>query len=364
VGGGELLAVRLCAEIKKQAPEHSVFLVSLYDATPTMVYEEARASSAEIICLGKKKGFSPYTPIKMMVALNRIKPDVIHTHLAGLRYTLLAGLMHRQALKLHTVHNMASRETSPFLTRVHGFAFKRLGWLPVALSEIVRGSIRDVYGLDATVVDNGIGIQLSSLTSTKEEIKLALGLPFKHSIVTNIGRLCEQKNQAILIDAFRILCKTNDECSLLLIGDDTTGGAYRRMLEVKVSGLPENVRRNIRFLGIRSDIPQLLLASDVFVLSSDWEGVPLTLLEAMGYGIPSVCTSVGGIPDVIEHAVDGMLVSKGNANALSEALERVLMNKGFASSLSLSGQEKFRRRYSIDITTKKYLELYQHRSKK
>lgn len=363
VGGGELLAVRLCAEIKRQQPSYKVFLVSLYDPIPSIVYDEALASGAEILTLGKKKGFDPSILLRMANVLRNIKPDVIHTHLAGLRYTLLAGLMCRNAVKIHTVHNIADYEASSAVKQVHKIAFKIFGWMPVALSETVKQSIFNVYKVDAHVVNNGIGINLQILNAPKDTLRKELNLPCEHQLIITIGRLWKQKNQALLIEAYQQLCRKNNNCSLLIVGEDPSGGNFRKILENKVSNFPENIRDNIYFLGARKDIPKLLRTADVFVLSSDWEGVPLTLLEAMGYGIPTVCTAVGGVPDIIEHGITGLLVPKGDTNALAGAISEILDNQSFASQVSDNAQQQFKQRYSIEITTHGYLELYERNLK-
>jgi glycosyltransferase involved in cell wall biosynthesis len=358
VGGGELLAVRLCAEILRQQPTFEVYLVSLYDPTPSLVYDEALASGAKIVTLGKKKGFDPQTPLRMFRALRSIKPDVIHTHLAGLRYAIPAALFLKNSVKVHTVHNMAEHETSGAMQHIHKFAFKILGWQQVALSSKVKQSIHDVYGIDAPVVMNGIKVNNNFKKIAKQEIRDICGLPDSNRIIITIGRLCEQKNQTLLLEAFNIL-SLKCECTLLIVGEDAMGGTYQKALQNKIQSLPEVIRKNVYLLGPRKDVAELLRASDVFVLSSDWEGVPLTLLEAMGFGVPVVCTSVGGIPDVIYHGKEGLLVPKGDKNALAQAILDILQNEERASCLAKKAREKFERFYSIEGTANGYFKMYQ-----
>lgn len=358
VGGGELLAVRLCAEIIKQRPDYKVTLISLYDPIPSIVYDEALASGAQIVTLGKRKGFDPFTPLRMLKALRAIKPDVIHTHLAGLRYTLLAGVLGNYSLKVHTVHNLATHETFGFLKHVHRVAFKFISWIPVSLSKEVQDSVRDMYCLESVIVNNGIKTNSEIINKSKDDIRKHYGLPLNRKIIITIGRLCIQKNQLLLIDAFNEVCKNANNYTLLIVGEDNLNGSYKHKIDRKISELPDITRENLHLLGPRKDIPELLIASDVFVLSSDWEGVPLTLLEAMGYGTPVVCTSVGGIPDVIEHGFDGLLVSKGDSKSLGNAIVEVLSNNSFASSLVQNARKKFSQLYSIEMTAEKYMQLY------
>ncbi len=353
-----MLAVRLCTEILRQQPTFEVYLVSLYDPTPSVVYDEALASGVKIVTLGKKKGFDPKTFLRMYKTLRSIKPDVIHTHLAGLRYAIPATAFLKRTVKVHTVHNMAAHETSGLMLHLHKFAFRHLGWQPVALSNEVKKSIRNVYGLDSPIVMNGIRVNDMLKKESKIQLKRTHNISADIPAIISIGRLCEQKNQTLLLDAFSILF-LELECTLLIVGEDAMGGKYQIALQNKIQSLPEVIRKNVCLLGPRKDVPELLMASDVFVLSSDWEGVPLTLLEAMGFGIPVVCTSVGGIPDVVDHGNEGLLVPKGDKNALAHAILDILQNDERASCLAKKARYKFEQFYSIEGTAKGYFEMYQ-----
>lgn len=363
VGGGELQAVRICAEIKRVEPEHDLYILSLYNAVPTIVYDEALASGAKIITMGKSVGLDLLVFLRIYRALKNIKPDVIHTHLAGLRYAMPASVFFKNAVKIHTVHNMAMYEVSRCVQKLHGFSFAYLGWHPVALSSQVEESIKQIYGIDADVVANGVGIHVRPKNLNNECLEIGNANKSTKKKIITIGRLWQQKNHSMLIDAFCALSSRCNNLCLNIVGEDPTGGSYRRFLEKKVSSLPEFVRENINFLGMRKDVQELLIDSDLFVLSSDWEGVPLTLLEAMGCGVPVVCTSVGGIPDIIESGVDGLLVPKGDAESLSFAMERILSDEGLARTFADSALLKFKNNYSINTSANNYLKLYKKAQK-
>ncbi|SFL76093.1 Glycosyltransferase involved in cell wall bisynthesis [Desulfomicrobium norvegicum] len=354
-----MLAVRLCAEILRQRPEYNINLISLYDPISTVVYDEALSSGVKIHSLGKKKGFDLIVVIRLLKMLLLIRPDVIHTHLAGLRYSIFASIFFINAVKVHTVHNIAKYECSKYVQYFHKLAFKYLGWQPVALSKEVKKSIHDVYGVNSPIVMNGIKVDESLNILDRDQFKQILGIPVDKLVLISIGRLCEQKNQILLLDAFNEVFK-KVECALLLVGEDAMGGHYQKSLKDKLSSFSESVRSNVLFLGSRGDIPDLLNVSDVFVLSSDWEGVPLTLLESMGAKVPVVCTSVGGIPDVIEHEKDGLLVPKGDKVKLADAILRVLQVELPIASLKNNAWDKFQQRYSIECTANGYFKIYKN----
>lgn len=358
VGGGELLAVRLCAAIKRKMPSSELFIVSLYDKKQTIVYDEAVDSGAIVRTLGKSKGFDGNMIIKLYRLFKELQPDIIHTHLAGLRYSIFAALPFQGRAKIHTVHNMAVHEAPFGIRKLHKIAFRLLDWTPVALSPAVKGSIAKEYGIDAPVIINGIHVDESVLDVPKELLRKNYGIPENHFVMICIGRLYRQKNQSLLVDVFENVFKNVGNCSLLIVGEDPEGGSYRGMLEEKVLCLSEEIRGNIHFLGLRKDIPQLLRASDLFILTSAWEGIPLTLLEAMGYGVPSVCTAVGGIPDMLMHEKEGLLVPNGNEAALTDAVLKIVKDPNLAARLSANAKKKFDLEYRVEIAAERYIDLY------
>lgn len=358
VGGGELLAVRLCAEIKRQMPHYEIFIISLYDPMPTIVYDEALASGAIVKTLGKRKGFDWNCLIKLSQLLNEIYPDVIHTHLAGLRYSAFPSFPFRRCVKIHTVHSMADNEASPIIRLLQKAVFKHLNWVPVALSETLRLSINEIYGIDPPVIFNGIRVDESVHKMSKELCRARCNIQENHFVIIAIGRLYKQKNQSLLIDVFEDVFKKSGNCSLLIVGEDPVDGSYRKMLEDKIDSLSKEISKNIYLLGQRKDIPQLLRASDLFILTSDVEGMPLTLLEAMGYGVPSVCTAVGGIPDMLIHEKEGLLAPRGDKTALVDAVLRIIRDPIFAAQLASNAKKKFSLEYRVEIVAERYIRLY------
>uniref|UniRef100_A0A7V4CMF3 Glycosyltransferase n=1 Tax=Fervidobacterium pennivorans TaxID=93466 RepID=A0A7V4CMF3_FERPE len=114
----------------------------------------------------------------------------------------------------------------------------------------------------------------------------------------------------------------------------------------------------VRFLGTRSDIPELLYQADMFVLSSDCEGLPLVLLEAMAAGVPVIATAVGGVPEVLGYGKYGILVPPGNAEALAKAIVELAKDEKKRAELSEQGRKIAVERFDIRNTVKEYEKLY------
>ena len=114
----------------------------------------------------------------------------------------------------------------------------------------------------------------------------------------------------------------------------------------------------VHFLGVRSDVPDILRALDVFALTSLSEAASLTLLEAMAAGVPVVVTAVGGNPELVRHGIDGLHVPRGDAGATALALLRILGDPGAASVMGSSARQRVVEHYQLDATVAAYIQLY------
>src|SRR5262249_52098544 len=114
----------------------------------------------------------------------------------------------------------------------------------------------------------------------------------------------------------------------------------------------------VTFLGRRSDVPEMLAAADVFVLGSRWEGNPLSVMEAMAAGLPVVVTAVGGVPELVEHGVDGFLIPPGNSTALSEAMQHLHERPGIRSRMGDSAKFHASQKFDSSLMIKAYEDLY------
>jgi L-malate glycosyltransferase len=169
--------------------------------------------------------------------------------------------------------------------------------------------------------------------------------------VANMNR--EVKGHTVLIEAARTICDTLPEVIFVLIGD----GPLRPGLEeiVRSYGLTDN----FLFMGHREDVSDILPCGDLFVLPSLAEGLPNSVLEASAVGLPVVATSVGGIPEIIDDRVTGLLVPPRNPQALAKAIVQILKNPRFAAILARAGQERVRTEFSFEQALARLNSLYE-----
>ena len=246
---------------------------------------------------------------KIKKILKETNADVVHTHRYCAQYAvpaaILAGVKHR----VHTIHNIAQKENGRLARKLNRFFFKHCHVIPVALSELIRDSVVKEYRIDKNkihVVFNGIDLS-HCLPKDDYTIKDV----FK---ILHIGRFSTQKNHIGLLKAFQLFHDKYSDSELWLIGD----GEKKNEIEQYVQD--NNLENNVKFLGLQENVYEYLHNADVFALPSNYEGVPMTLIEAMGTGLPIVATNVGGIPDMLTNGVDALIV-KNDSSIINAAFE-------------------------------------------
>ncbi|WP_331454285.1 glycosyltransferase [Thauera sp. SWB20] len=280
-----------------------------------------------VFSLDKQSGAG--VDLKLPFRLERLarqwKPDVVHTHLRALSYASL--LTFRSYKKFHTIHSLAEKECSAKVRFFQRILFA-LGWVPVAISEVVRESICRAYGLKAPIVVNGVEkLEIDSPSSF--DYRCLLDIPSDAAVLAHVGRLNEVKDQLRLLRVFSEIAEEDPRVFCLFVGDDPVSGApYLAKMNQFVEGLSEDVRRRVRFLGARSDVGSILDAADVFVLCSRYEGLPLALLEAMSIGKRCVCSAVGGIPDAIDECSGWLFEAQSDDDFKRCLIEAIFQRNG------------------------------------
>lgn len=169
-----------------------------------------------------------------------------------------------------------------------------------------------------TVIPNGIMVSDYSIAVSPEEVRAEFGIPAGAFLWIAVGNLREAKDYPTLLAAAERCAKADDGFRLVVVG----GGDLLESLlaEANARGLGESVL----FMGVRGDVARLLAASDAYVLSSAWEGMPNTVMEAMASALPVVATRVGGLAELVEDGVSGFLAPAGDPAALAEQMTRVM----------------------------------------
>jgi len=347
VGGAEIMAENLIYELKNLGCDVSA--VSFYDYQSDIT-DRLEENGIRIIYLGKKKGFDFKLFFRLYKLFKSEKPDVVHTHIGAAQYVFPVSFLTKIKKVVHTVHNVADKETSAFNQRINKVYFKYAGFIPVALSGLVQKSIEKVYGIHA----DRVPVVLNGMPLDKYIAKTDYSFSDNVNIV-HIGRFGKQKNHIRSIEAFEKVVQKYPSARLNLFGE----GELLPLVKQRV--FEKNIESNVTFCGLSSNIPDELSGNDIFCLPSDYEGVPMTLIEAMASAMPIVATKVGGVPDMLGNGEDALLCDC-DSDAVADCLIKLIESKELREKF---GKNALKRsiEFSSETMAKRYLSLYERDNK-
>lgn len=308
LAGAEVMCENLCIALKNAG--ENVIAVSFY-SEKTAITERLEKEGIRIEYLDKKLGFDASIIFKLVRLFKREKPDVVHTHIGGARYALPIATFCRIPVKVHTVHNIAQKEQEYAGKIINNLMFNYCSVVPVALSEEVKKTIEEVYKLPAKkipVIFNGINL---SKCQVKNDYTKKSNFNILH-----IGRFMDVKNHSLILKSFAMFADKHPDARLQLLGD---GELKETMMQLAKE---LNIVDYVEFAGLQSNVYPWLHNADLFILPSKFEGMPMTLIEAMGTGLPIIASKVGGIPDMLTNNEDALLI-KPTSDELNEAMERL-----------------------------------------
>lgn len=311
----------------------------------------------EIRIKGLGRSVSPIADLKalflVMRALRKLKPDIVHTHTAkaGVIGRITALLATPGAKRVHTFHGHLLQGYFPKRkTRLVVLLEKSLAKITDLILTVGSQVAKDLQGagignptkMKVTYPGINVKYELSGVNS-----RVALGLPNDELVLIYVGRLTQIKRVDRLIEAFKLVQRDCANVTLIIVGD----GELREELQAKSIGL------KIKFLGWRTDVYDLMSASDIAALTSDNEGMPITLIEAAFMGLPSVSTDVGSASEVVLSATTGYVTKKDPA-VIAEKIKQLVISDSlrtkFGEAAKLHAQEKF----SVDSMLKFHEEVY------
>jgi glycosyltransferase involved in cell wall biosynthesis len=270
-----------------------------------------------------------------------------------MRYAFPSLVYFKPRLMVHTVNNMAEREIEPRARWLQGMAYRQ-GVIPVAVAREVAASLERLYGIGSCrVVWNCIPTDLyASPQTTRAAWRAKQGFSEEDILFVCVARFAPQKNHELLINAFAKGPASDPRVHLVLAGE----GALRAQVQERVNKL--GLTSRVHFIGLRTDVPDVLGAADVFVLSSDYEGNPLAVIEAMAAGLPIASTAVGGVPELLENGREGFIVQPGRAEQLSEAMVTLLKDDKLRRVMGAAAAARAKEKFDVSAMIRAYEELY------
>tara|TARA_B110000971_G_scaffold27924_1_gene25020 strand:- start:1006 stop:2304 length:1299 start_codon:yes stop_codon:yes gene_type:complete len=310
---------------------------------------------------------------KIITIIYKYKPDIIHTHAAK------AGLLGRFAylfypkkiIIIHTYHgNVFDGYFSTFKTKIILIIERLLAKIStkiISISNIQKQDLVSLYKIcDKDKVEViSLGFDLHKFTHNVDKKRLECRKEFNLDpeiiLITIIGRVVPIKNHKLFIDVINY-CKNNTTIKIkaLIVGDgDSINNVidYTKEKLLNYSYKDSEIQSDVLFTSWRSDIDRILAASDILCLTSINEGTPVSIIESMASNTASICTNVGGVSDIIENGVDG-IVSDSEYIKYSENLLNLINNKDIREKMALNGQKKSLKKYNFNILVKNTELLY------
>jgi glycosyltransferase involved in cell wall biosynthesis len=340
-GGAEKFCIDVCNELANN-PENEVYLCSLEKLNDKQQIMFDKIDKKVRFLSMNKVGKHPTLMFDIYKMLKEIKPDITHTHLRAQVYAAF-GLIVNGIPNVHTVHSLAQKETTAGKRKFYALLYRYFNFTPVSISTEVLKSVQEEYGVSyCEKIDNGVQklVPTDVFSETKKFID-KLKTDDLTKIFVNIGRVYPVKNQKLLIEAFDKLFDNGLDAHLLIIGSRQIVPEYAKACEALVKHTDR-----IHFLDEKSNVSDYLFLSDAFCLSSSHEGMPMTILEAMSIGLPTIATPVGGIPDIVDEGINGFLSKDLSVDTYVEAIQRFLNHPSL-------DKQKIIEKFDLKIESKK-----------
>jgi glycosyltransferase involved in cell wall biosynthesis len=268
--------------------------------------------------------------------------DIIHGHLTrGAFYANLSARLSGRPCVV-TAHSTSAYKHFAKANRI------------IAVSEAVRKSLlkRNLPSEKISVVYNSVSENNDNACNTREVTRRNLVINKSDVALCMVARFIEDKGHDLMIEALKELNDTN--VRLFLVGK-AQGQWYKT-----VSDIVQKYRLGDRviFLGHRDDVSDILKAMDIFIAPSRREALGISILEALSSGLPVIAAHVGGIPEIIEHGINGLLFPVGDKKALSVCIKKTIDDTLLAKSISKNAKKIFKKTFSIDVMVERTINIY------
>ena len=349
VGGAEEMVLSLVRRLPKR---FEPVVVCIHHAGP--MGEEIRRTGVPFEVLGLNPGISrPLDVLKLRDFLHGLQPAIVHTFLlTGSLYGRFAAMMAGVPVVIGTEVNIYERKRASH-ARVERWLMRGTDAVIASAEAVKKFYVTQVAADPAKVevIYNAVDWSQLETTMTRDQFRDSLGVPRDVVLAGIIARLTEQKAHRVLFDALA-QHPGLQHLHLLVVGDGELGDELRR----RVQSL--GIHQRVHFAGARRDLGNILASVDLFTMPSLWEGLPLSLVLAMGAGLPVVATRVAGIPEVVQDDVSGFLVSPGNSTELGDALARVAADPALRRSSGEQARAYVRPRFGVEQYVASITTLY------
>lgn len=345
IGGAEKLLTELLPVQRHQG--HEVVVLRLATGEFEFV-KRLEKNNIPVISIGKNENdiYNPFLIFKLAKYVNKF--DIVHVHLFPCQYWVIFSALysHSKSILVTTEHSTDNRRRSiPGFKWIDKFIYRHYNKI-IAISNKTAETLANYLGSSERICVINNGINLSTIIEANAIKKEDFGCPKLSKILLQVARFSEQKDQETLIRSLKYL---PNNYHAVFVGD----GTRRVICENIVQN--EGVEDRVHFLGMRNDVPSLLKAADVIVMSSHFEGFGLAAVEGMAAKKPVIASDIPGLSEVVKGA--GLLFEHSNSKMLSEKIISLFENDSFYNEIAnkcfLRAQQ-----YNIQTMAKSYEEIY------
>lgn len=343
-GGAEAMVAELATKLDKNY--YDVKVICIYIPVNSPIENKLIEEKIDLVFLNKEDGIDLKTFYNLNKELKKFNPDIVHTHLSGAIYSYPLIILNRYQM-VHTLHTTPEKEFSNLTQKLFKLIYKfNLATLVTVSPENQKKAIKH-YNLkseNVQMVFNPVDIKRFKPigNSIKREDKIIRFI--------NVGRQDKNKNQKMIIKAFNQVNKLKANIELILIGDGEKNKELKKITE------DYQLEEKIKFKGIIGNPEEFLRKSDIYIQSSNYEGLPLSILEAMAAGLPIISTNVGGIKDIVTD--NGFMINSNDPNMLAEVMIKLIDNKEKRLEMSMNSQKNILK-FDSKIMAKEYSKIYE-----
>jgi glycosyltransferase involved in cell wall biosynthesis len=359
-GGAQVFCLQLCNELAKH-PDYDVTLVSMYHYDQdNHLPLDMLSKQVKFVTIGKRKGIDPRVSLRIYKTLKRLDPDVVHTHLHAVYYCFLAYLFIKDNIfnKIHTLHNLVKHDAPWYGRLALKIFFKKSIMQPVSISDEVHKSALYEY-TNCNIIQINNGSYQVKPSPAFEKVKTVIQQLKKNNttkVIVNVARITKQKNQQLLIECMKILERDDENVIALIVG------GYLEENKKLYDELTRYKPGNVHFIGKVTNVGDYLLNADAFLLPSLYEGLPISLLEAMSAGVVPICTPVGGILNIVKPDI-GFLSKDLSTESYLAAIKAFLhSDSATIEKLKANCRAVYKNEFSMESCVAKYDKLYHNQN--
>jgi glycosyltransferase involved in cell wall biosynthesis len=292
--------------------------------------------------------------------IRQLRPEIVHTHMSK------AGILGRMAAAAehvpHVLHSIRGWSFQGQSSRVRRYLYRKLEQMAARHTEVMlavgyemieQGFQAAIYHPNYTVVRSGIDLDgFPSRGGDIGALRQALAIPSTAPVVGTVSQMCESKAPLDFVAAAERVAHQVPSAHFLMVGD----GPLRQAVEQRIRRASLDSRFHL--LGTRSDVSALLALMDVFLFTSQWEGLPRAIVEAMAARVPIVATSVAGTTELLVHGISGLLAPAGDIDGLATHIQTLLSDRDLARRLAEEAHNKISAEFDLAVVVNRHEQIY------